>query len=63
MLERIRSATGGRIFGLAPLDLIGLLVLAGAIIYVIPRVADRGARPKIRPPVADRMRSSISALV
>src|SRR5579859_4655569 len=42
MLERIRSATGGRIFGLAPLDLTGLVVLAAAIIYVIPKVADRG---------------------
>ena len=43
MLERIRSATGGRIFGLAPLDLTGLVVLAAAIVYVIPKVADRGA--------------------
>ncbi len=42
MLERIRSNTRGRILGLAPLDLIGLVVLAAAIIYVIPKVADRG---------------------
>ena len=39
----LRSALKGRIAGLAPIDLLGLLVLAAAIVYLIPRIADRGA--------------------
>src|SRR5258706_1021907 len=42
MLERLRHAGRGRIFGLAPLDVTGLLVLTVAIVWLIPRVADRG---------------------
>jgi branched-chain amino acid transport system permease protein len=33
---------GRRLFGLAPLDLVGLLVLAAVVVWLIPRVADRG---------------------
>ena len=39
----LRSALKGRVAGLAPIDLLGLVVLAAAIVYLIPRIADRGA--------------------
>jgi branched-chain amino acid transport system permease protein len=33
---------GRRLLGLAPIDLLGLLVLAAVIVWLIPRIADRG---------------------
>jgi branched-chain amino acid transport system permease protein len=42
MLQRLRSPFRGRIFGLAPLDLVGLLLVAVVVVDLIPRVADRG---------------------
>ena len=39
----VSAFQGRRLFGLAPLDIIGLLLLAGVVVALIPRVIDRGA--------------------
>ncbi len=38
----VSAIKGRRVLGLAPLDLGGLLILAITVVYLIPRVADRG---------------------
>jgi branched-chain amino acid transport system permease protein len=40
---RLGSLQGRKFFGLAPLDITGLAVLAVVVVWLIPRIADRGA--------------------